>query len=107
VPDNTIRYEIVQSDLDYIEANYAETDGFVDAVSSMANFNNFDRRPSNDAFWSNEMILTVFGDLLDNEIAPGADNEQKYVITVAIYDGSNGFEEFALIKIDGEWIYQE
>ena len=107
VPDNTIRYEIAQSDLDYIEANYAETDGFVDAVSSMANFNNFDRRPSNDAFWSNEMILTVFGDLLDNEIAPGADNEQKYVITVAIYDGSNGFEEFALIKIDGEWIYQE
>ena len=72
VPDNTIRYTITGADYDYIEENYANTTGFEAAVSSMANFGNFDRRPSNAAFWSDEMIFTVFADLLDNVIAPTA-----------------------------------
>nr|WP_321221737.1 choice-of-anchor J domain-containing protein [uncultured Psychroserpens sp.] len=105
VPDNTIRYTITGSDYDYIEANYADVVGFESAVSSMANFGNFDRRPSNAAFWSNDMILTVFADLLNNVIAPGAEEEQKYVMTVDIYDGGNGTEDFSLIKLEGEWVY--
>jgi hypothetical protein len=105
VPDNTVRYMITAGDFDYITANYAATDGFVDAVSSMSNFGNFDRRPSNAAYWSNDMILTVFADLLDNVIAPGAADEQKYVMSVDIYDGSSGVEDFRLIKLAGEWIY--
>jgi hypothetical protein len=105
VPDNTVRYMITAGDFDYITANYAATDGFVDAVSSMSNFGNFDRRPSNAAYWSNDMILTVFADLLENVIAPGAADEQKYVMSVDIYDGSNGVEDFRLIKLAGEWIY--
>lgn len=104
VPDNTIRYTIMQSDFDFIEDNYATTAGFEDAVSSMANFGNFDRRESNNAYWSNDMIFTVFADLLDSVIAPGADEGQKYVITVAIFDGSQGTEDFSLIKTNGEWI---
>ena len=104
VPDNTIRYTIAQSDLDYIESIYSETVGYVDAVGSMANYGNFDRRPSNAAYWSDEMLETVFADLLDNVIAPGAADEQKYVITYDIYDGSSGTEEMSFIKIGGEWI---
>lgn len=103
VPDNTIRYTISQSDYDYIEANYANTPGFEAAVSSMANFGNFDRRPSNAAYWSNDMLTTVFSDLLDNVIAPGAENEQKYVLIFDIYDGSSGTEELKFIKLDGAW----
>lgn len=108
IPDNTIRYSITESDFDYIEANYAATDGFVDAVSSMANFRNFDRRVGNDAEWKDEMVLTVFTDLLENVIASDAANGQKYTISVAIYNGSNGFEDFELIKdlVDGEWRYK-
>jgi hypothetical protein len=105
VPDNTIRYMITADNFDYIEANYATTVGFEDAVSSMANFGNFDRRPTNDAFWSDDMVLTVFADLLENVIAPGAADDQKYVISVDIYDGSNGVEDFSLIRTAGEWIY--
>jgi hypothetical protein len=105
VPDNTVRYMITASDFDYIETNYETTAGFEDAVSSMANFGNFDRRPSNNAFWSDEMILTVFADLLENVIAPGAADDQKYVISVDIYDGSNGVEDFSLIRTAGVWIY--
>lgn len=105
VPDNTIRYMITADNFDYIATNYATTTGFEAAVASMANFGNFDRRPTNDAFWSDDMILTVFGDLLNTSIAPGAADDQKYVISVAIYDGSNGIEDFSLIKTAGEWVY--
>ncbi|WP_026754183.1 choice-of-anchor J domain-containing protein [Sediminibacter sp. Hel_I_10] len=105
VPDNTIRYTVSQPEFDYIAENYATDPIYAAAVSSMANFSNFDRRPANAAYWSDEMILTVFADLLNNVIAPGAENEQKYVMIVDIYDGSNGTEEFSLIKLDGAWVY--
>ena len=105
VPDNTVRYMITAANFDYITANYETTEGFEDPVSSMDNFGNFDRRPSNDAYWSDDMILIVFADLLENVIAPGAVDDQKYVISVDIYDGSNGVEDFSLIRTAGEWIY--
>jgi hypothetical protein len=107
VPDNTIRHTIAQSDYDYIAANYSATDGFADAVSSMAQYGNFDRRSSNAAYWSDAMLTTVFADLLDNVIAPNADNDQKYVLTFDIYNGSNTTEDFSFIKTDGEWVINE
>jgi hypothetical protein len=57
---------------------------------------------------SDDVILTVFADLLDSVIAPGAENGQKYVISVAIYDGSSGVEDFSLIKDQdtGVWRYK-
>ena len=106
VPDNTIRYTISTPEFDYIEANYATTVGYESAVASMANYGNFDRRPSNAAYWSDDMLLTVFADLLDNVIDPAAEDDQKYVMIFDIYDGSNGVEELALIKLAGEWTLQ-
>ncbi|TXD83679.1 hypothetical protein ESY86_08630 [Subsaximicrobium wynnwilliamsii] len=104
VPDNTIRYIIAQADIDYIATNYASADGFSAAVSSMANFGNFDRRSSNAAFWSVEMLNTVFTDLLTNFLAPNAEEGQKYVLTFDIYDGSSGTEELKYIKTGGVWV---
>jgi len=72
----------------------------------MANYGNFDRRSSNPAYWSDDMLLTVFADLLNNVIDPTAEDEQKYVMIFDIYDGSNGTEEMALIKVAGEWQLQ-
>ena len=106
IPDNTIRYTISTPEFDYIEANYATEVGFEAPVASMANYGNFDRRSSNPAFWSDDMLLTVFADLLDNVIDPTAEDDQKYVMIFDIYDGSNGTEEMALIKIAGEWQLQ-
>lgn len=106
VPDNTIRYTISTPEFDYIEANYATEVGFEAPVASMANYGNFDRRTSNSAYWSNDMLLTVFADLLDNVIDPTAEDEQKYVMIFDIYDGSSGTEEMALIKVAGEWQFQ-
>lgn len=106
IPDNTIRYTISTLEFDYIETNYAAEVGFEAPVASMANYGNFDRRSSNPAYWSDDMLLTVFADLLDNVIDPTAEDEQKYVMIFDIYDGSNGTEEMALIKVAGEWQLQ-
>lgn len=104
IPDNTIRYTLSQPDFDYIEANFADEAGYAEPVSSMANYSNFDRRSSNTAFWSAEMLETVLIDLLTNAVAPNAEDEQKYVIIYDIYDGSSGTEERSFIKEAGVWI---
>lgn len=104
VPDNTIRLTLGAAEFGYIESAFGTVSGFEDPVSSMVQYSNFDRRPSEPAYWSNEMLLTVFADLLSNELAPNAENEQKYVLKYAIYDGASGEEEMSLIKLDGEWV---
>ena len=102
IPDNTIRYTISTLEFDYIETNYAAEVGFEAPVASMANYGNFDRRSSNPAYWSDDMLLTVFADLLNNVIDPTAEDEQKYVMILDIYAGSNGTEEMARIKVTGD-----
>ena len=39
-------------------------------------------------------------------IAPNAAEEQKYVVTIDVYNGANTTEDFAVIKMGGEWVYQ-
>ncbi|RAJ23010.1 uncharacterized protein DUF5017 [Gelidibacter algens] len=107
VPDNTIRYTLQGTDYTYIGTNYASVDGFSAAASSAGNYGNFDRRSSNPAFWSDTMLETVFADLLSNVIAPGAANDQKYVIIFDIYNGASGTEQFKFIKTDGAWVRNE
>ena len=104
VPDNTIRHDLNGSDYDYITSTFAAVSGFEAPTASVAQYSNFDRRPSNDAYWSNEMLTTAFASLLDNSLAPGAEEGQKYVLSFAIYDGSSGIEEFKLIKEGGVWL---
>jgi hypothetical protein len=50
------------------------------------------------------MIVTAMGYLLDNVVDPSAEDEQKYIMTFAIYNGTNTTEDFKLIKEAGEWI---
>ena len=104
VPDNTIRHDLDGSDYDYITSTFAAVAGFEGPTASVAQYSNFDRRPSNDAYWSDEMLATAFASLLDNSLAPGAEEGQKYVLSFAIYDGSSGIEEFKLIKEGGVWL---
>ncbi|MEO6347745.1 MAG: hypothetical protein ABIO60_07525, partial [Aquaticitalea sp.] len=107
VPDNTIRYALMGSDYTYIATQYASVDGFAAAAASTGNYGNFDRRSSNAAYWSDEMLTTVFTDLLANVVAPNAAEGQQYVIIFDIYNGTNTTEEFKFIKTGGEWIINE
>lgn len=102
-PDNTIRYSLVGTDYTAIVNALSST--YPDATGSMSNFGNFERRPGNAAEWTNDMVLEALNIVLDN-LDPSAEEEQKYVVTVDVYTGSNGTEEFAVIKEDGVWVYQ-
>lgn len=104
VPDNTIRVTLGADEFGYIADEFGENPDFESAVASMVQYSNFDRRPTDPAYWSDDMLLTVFAALLENQLAPGADEGQKYVLKYAIYDGGSGEEEMSLIKTDGEWI---
>lgn len=103
VPDNTVRVTLTGTEFSYIISEYGTTPGFEEPVASLNQYSNFDRRSSDPAYWSEDMLKTVFIDLLENVLAPGAEDEQKYVLSYAIYDGSSGVEQMAFIKLNGEW----
>lgn len=103
VPDNTIRYTLTGADYGAIVAALSAT--YPDATFSMDSFGNFDRRVGNAAYWSDDMVVEALNIVLDN-LDPGAAEEQKYVVTFIVFTGTGGEEDFAMIKIGGEWVRQ-
>ena len=102
VPDNTIRYTLVDSDYAVVASALATTTGFVEAAANLDSYGNFNRTGSATA-WSDEMMVTAMGVMLDN-LDPSAADGQKYITTCNIYDGSSGTENRSLIKEAGVWI---
>ncbi|GGI56524.1 choice-of-anchor J domain-containing protein [Winogradskyella haliclonae] len=104
VPDNTIRYELVTSDYELVVSELTGVMGFGDAVDNLDSFGNFKRTGSSDS-WTDEMMLTAVGVILDN-LNPSAEEGQKYVVIAETWAPGNAIEEFAVIKTGGEWVYQ-
>lgn len=102
VPDNTIRYTLVDADYSNVASTLLTTPGFEDAAGNLDNYGNFNRTGSGTS-WSDEMMITAMGVVLDS-IDPSAEDGQKYITTYNIYDGSSGTEERSLIKEAGAWI---
>ena len=101
VPDNTIKYTLTGDDVAFI------SDAFSSIYSGPANnvgfFGSFDRRSSSSNYWSDAMLLEAFNALLENGGFVTAE-EQKYVLTYIIYNGSTTNESMSLIKSGGVWI---
>lgn len=104
-PDNTVVYTMTESDYTLISNDFAEV--YDDPAWSVGNYNNFDRRVDNKNYWSRDMLLEAMNVLLSQEVAPNAEEGQKYVVTFNIYDGSSGTESLNLIYQDGAWVYNE
>jgi len=107
VPDNTIQYNLVVSDYDYVGANYAdfvddEGNNYSAAAGNLATYGNFNRG-GGPTSWNDTMMNTVLIDLLSNVIAPNAEEGQKYVINANTYNSGNVIESFKYIKVEGEW----
>ena len=102
VPDNTIRYTLVDADYSNVASALLTTPGFEDAAGNLDNYGNFNRTGGGTS-WSDEMMITAMGVVLDN-IDPAAADGQKYITTYNIYDGSSGTEERSLIKEAGVWV---
>lgn len=103
VPDNTIAYTLSAADYATIADALSGNTELATQVASVERYNNFDRRPGASAEWTDEEILLAMQALL-NEIAPNAEEGQKYVLTFDIYNGTNTTEDIRLIKEGGEWV---
>jgi hypothetical protein len=102
IPDNTIRYTLAGSDYSLVASALLTEPGFEDAASNLDNFGNFNRTGGGSS-WSDDMMVTALGIVLDN-LDSGAADGQKYIVTFDMYNGSSGTEDFNLIKEGGEWI---
>jgi len=102
VPDNTIRYTLVDADYSNVASALLTTPGFEDAAGNLDSYGNFNRTGSATS-WSDEMMVTAMGVVLDS-IDPSAEDGQKYITTFNIYDGSSGTQDLSLIKDDGAWV---
>lgn len=106
VPDNTINYMLTSSDYSIIaDALSANTD-LATQLASIDRYGNFDRRPGASAEWNDANLLLAMKALL-NEIAPNAEEGQKYLLTFDIYNGSNTTESLSLIKEGGMWVVNQ
>lgn len=103
LPDNTIKLTFTTAE--YATIASALSSKYPDATSSMLNFGNMDRRAGNSAEWTNEMVLEAIAVIL-NDVNPTAEDGQKYIITIDVFNGSRTTEDFAVIKENGIWVYQ-
>lgn len=106
VPDNTINYTLTSADYSIIADALAGNADLSTQIASMERYSNFDRRPGASAYWSDADILLAMQALL-NEIAPNAEEGQKYLVTFDIYNGTNTTESLGLIREGGEWVINE
>ncbi len=104
-PDNTILYTMDAADFELVGEELEEK--YVDPAWSAGNYANFDRREGNRNYWSDEMLLEAVNIVLNNNVAPNAEEGQKYVVYFAIYNGSSGVESLNVIKQDGKWVLNQ
>ncbi len=101
-PDNTIKYTLSGEDYTFIGNHFSDASQYPDygaAAAGLLRYPDFDTRD-----WKAEMILEAMNVLLDQKVAPNAEEGQKYLITYATYNGSNGNDSIYLIKTDGKWV---
>ena len=91
-----MEYSISNADFDLIGDRLGDT--YDRPASSAAQYNNFERRVGNAAYWSNEMILEAINVVLGENV-PDVEG-QTYEVTYRIYNGSPGTETMD-VKFDG------
>jgi len=106
VPDNTINYMLSSADYSIIADELSDNTDLATQLASIDRYGNFDRRPGASAYWNDDNLLLAMQALL-NEIAPNAEEGQKYLITFDIYNGSNTTESLSLIKEGGMWVVNQ
>ena len=101
VPDNTIKYTLVDSDIDFISDAFSAI--YEGPASNVGNYGSFDRRSGGSNYWSDAMLLEAFGALLDDQ-SPSAEKDKSTFLSYVIYNGSTANESMSVIKTGGEWV---
>ena len=94
-------YQLVNADFALIGTELGTA--YPDPASSAANFNNFDRREGNAAYWSEDMILEAINIILPVDF-PAATEGAKFNVSYAVYTGAAGVEITSVVLTDGVYV---
>ena len=94
-------YQLVNADFALIGTELGTA--YPEPASSAANFNNFDRREGNAAYWSEDMILEAINIILPVDF-PAATEGAKFNISYAVYTGAAGVEITSVVLTDGVYV---
>ena len=97
VPDNTIKYELVNADYEYISAQLATDSDYADLYVSLGKYHDFDYH------WTEAQIVHALGILADY-LNPTAEEGQKYSFTYLLYDNGTNNVSKNIIKTNGVWV---
>jgi len=98
VPDNTIKYELVAADYEYIAAQLEGNPDFGNvSLANLASYGDFDYN------WDEDQIAYALG-ILAAYINPTAEEGQKYTFVYLLYDNGLNTVSMNLILTDGVWV---
>ncbi|MFI2741427.1 choice-of-anchor J domain-containing protein [Zhouia sp. PK063] len=101
VPDNTIKYTLVNSDYELMADKLADDPVYNGNLTTLSNYHDFDYN------WTADMKIGAIGVLLNN-LFPNAEVGQKYLVTYLVYNSGTYFETLHMIKTsEGTWIVVE
>lgn len=98
VPDNTIKYEFVKADYDYIVATFAGDATFAGAVANLSSYGNISTFN-----WTPAQIDAAIGAVLMHNF-PGMAEGQKFAATIYVYDGSSHNSTINYILTGGSYV---
>lgn len=98
VPDNTIKYEFVKADYDFIVATFANVEGYATAVANLNSFKNISTFN-----WTPVQFDAAVNAVLKNNF-PGMAEGQKFAATIFIYDGSSHNTTINYILTGGNYV---
>lgn len=94
-------FEISDDEFIQIGNEFATT--YPEPAASAIEFDNFERRTDDDAYWSDAMILEAVNFLLGEKYADAAEGA-KFEITYDVYTGSAGEEVISVVKQGDSYI---
>lgn len=98
VPDNTIKYEFVTADYDFIVATFTGVDGYATAVANLSSFKNISTFN-----WTPVQFDAAVNAVLKHNF-PGMAEGQKFAATIFIYDGSSHNTTINYILTSGVYV---
>jgi hypothetical protein len=98
VPDNTIKYEFLKTDYDYIVATFENTDGYANAVGNLKSYGNISTFN-----WTVPQIDAAINAVLMHNY-PGMEVGQKFSVTIYVYDGTSHNSTINYILQGGTYI---
>ena len=83
VPDNTIKYEFVASDYTLIADTYRDNPDYASAVANLETYGNISTFN-----WDEDQIDAAVNTVLEERF-PSMDEDQKFAVTIYVYNGSS------------------